>query len=309
MHKSLPQILLLVIALGLGLEILLLIKDDLSSEPAQQATSQTGEAEKTEVSELSKAPAPLPAAATLPSDETAVMAENALKTNDRAAAMQTEGSTIKAQVVAVNFTTISAGMAANISRLPLRDGDRFRRGAELVSFDCASQMAMLNKSKALLAIARRNAESNKRLLDLGYASVIEYENSNSEYERARSELSEAEATISKCKISAPFDGRVLELKARGQQFVQVGQPVMEIIDNRSLEIEFMAPSRLAATFDNSQFEILIDETGHKYPALVKQVGAQIDSVSQTIKVTAYLKGEFPEIKPGMSGTIYLPTGD
>lgn len=219
---------------------------------------------------------------------------------------ETELQPIRAQLSPITYTTIAAELGAKVQELPFREGENFKRGQKLVSFDCAAQQAQFQKSKASLSIAERNFSANKRLLALGSVGRIEYENSASEFQKAKAENDELAAIVAKCNIFAPFDGRVVEQKVRSQQFVQAGQPVLEILDSSALELEFIAPSKwspwLVSGYD---FSIKIDETGKSYPAKITRVGARIDSISQTVKVAAVINGDYNELSPGMSGTLEI----
>jgi len=217
-----------------------------------------------------------------------------------------EHQPIKAQLSAVNYTTITAELSEKILKLPFRDGQKFKKNDVLVKFDCGVQQAQHDKSKAQLSIAERNALTNEKLLKLGAAGRIEYENSLSEFEKVKAEVSELEVVLSRCITKAPFDGHVVEQRARVQQFVPSGQPILEIIDNSALELEFIVPSKWSSwLIENSQFNIHMDETDKDYPAKVTQVSAKIDPISQTIKVRAAIQGEFIELRPGMSGTVNI----
>jgi len=213
---------------------------------------------------------------------------------------------IRAQLSAINFTTITAELGEKILRLPVRDGQAFKKGDVLVQFDCGVQQAQLDKSKAQLNIAERNALTNERLFKLGAAGRIEFENSQSEFEKIKAEVAELNVVLSRCITRAPFAGHVVEQRAREQQFVSSGQPLLEIIDKGPLELEFIVPSKWAQwLLANTQFSIHIDETNNDYPAKVTQVSARIDPISQTIKVRAAIQGKFLELRPGMSGTVNI----
>ena len=213
---------------------------------------------------------------------------------------------IRAQLSAINYTTITAELNEKILRLPVRDGQRFKKGDVLVQFDCGVQQAQLDKSKAQLNIAERNALTNEKLFKLGAAGRIEFENSQSEFEKVKAEVSELDVVLTRCVTRAPFAGHVVEQKAREQQFVSSGQPILEIIDKGPLELEFIVPSKWGLwLFEKTQFSIHIDETEKDYPAKVTQVFARIDPISQTIKVRAALRGSFLELRPGMSGVVMI----
>ena len=112
--------------------------------------------------------------------------------------------------------------------------------------------------------------------------------------------------MSKCTVSAPFAGRVAEQKVREQQYVQPGQPLLEILDDSSLELEFIVPSRWLVWLKPGQaFHVAIDETGRTYPAKVQRIGARVDPVSQSVKLSAVVDGRFPELMAGMSGKVLM----
>lgn len=213
---------------------------------------------------------------------------------------------IRAQLSPVRYTTVTAELSARVKEIPVREGEGFKEGQRLVIFDCATQEAQLGKARAVYSIAERNFVTNKKLLELGSVGRIEFENSESEFQKAKAEVQELTAVVAKCVIRAPFQGRVVEQKVRPSQFVQSGQPVIDILDQSALELEFIAPSKWVTWLvPNYQFQVKVDETGKLYPAKITRVGAKIDSISQTVKIAAVVDGDFPDLAPGMSGTLEL----
>jgi multidrug resistance efflux pump len=122
----------------------------------------------------------------------------------------------------------------------------------------------------------------------------------------RAELNFNNATLAKCSMIAPFGGRIAEQKAREGQFLQPGQAVLDILDDSSLELEFIIPSRwLAWLKPGHKFQVRIDETQKAYPARIQRIGARIDPVSQSIKAIAVIDGQFADLVAGMSGKVEL----
>ena len=213
---------------------------------------------------------------------------------------------IRAQLSPVTYTTVASELAAKVDKFEFKEGESFKVGDVLVTFDCKTQQAQLQKSKATMMIAERNYLTNKKLLDLGSVGRIEFENSQSEYQKAKADADELGAVVAKCKVIAPFNGRVAEQKVRAQQFVQAGQPLLDILDSSALELEFIVPSKWSTWLINGyEFQVKVDETGKSYPAKITRVGARIDPVSQTFKVAAVVNGDFVELTPGMSGTVEI----
>lgn len=212
------------------------------------------------------------------------------------------GQSIRAQLLPRRYTTLAAEVGAKINRLPVPEGGRFNEGEVIVAFDCTIQAAQMQKAEAAYHAAKRTWEANARLAELNAVGKLELDVSKAEMEKSKAELDSSTAYVSKCTIEAPFGGRVAEQKAREQQFVQPGQALLEIIDDSALELEFIVPSRwLAWLRSGHRFRVRIDETGRTYPAKVQRIGARVDPVSQSVKISAVIDGQFPELIAGMSG--------
>jgi membrane fusion protein (multidrug efflux system) len=213
---------------------------------------------------------------------------------------------VRAQLAPRRYTTLAAEIGAKINRLPLPEGAAFKQGQMLVQFDCQLQQAQLNKADAALMAANTAWRGNQRLSDLNSVGKVELDVSKADALKAQAEVSANRALIGKCQIAAPFSGRIAEQKAREQQYVQPGQPLLEIIDDSQLELEFIVPSRwLAWVRTGTAFEVNIDETGKTYPAKVQRIAARVDPVSQSVKLSAVIDGRFGELAAGMSGKVLM----
>jgi len=220
--------------------------------------------------------------------------------------MALERQEIRAQLLPQRYTTLAAEVGARIASLPLPEGSRFARGQLLLAFDCSLQQAQLLKAQAEVAQAQATYRSNQRLAELNSVGQLELETSRAQLDRAQAEVQGQQTLLSKCEIKAPFDGRIAEQKAREQQFVQPGQPVLDILDDRVLELEFLVPSSWLVWLKVGHgLKVRIDETRKTYPARFVRIGARVDAVSQSIKVVAAIDGQYPELMAGMSGRIQV----
>ncbi|RXN90625.1 efflux transporter periplasmic adaptor subunit [Achromobacter aloeverae] len=222
-----------------------------------------------------------------------------------------ERQDIRAELVPRRYTTIAAEIGAKISRIDVPEGGRFKAGQTLVTLDCGLQQAQSQKARAALAAADRTYAANKRLAQLNSVGKVELEVSEAEANKARAEVSLAAIVLDKCRIEAPFNGRVAEQRVRPQQYVQPGQAMLEILDDSALELSFIVPSKWLIWLKPDQhFQVVIDETGKTYPAKVQRIGARVDPVSQSIKLTAVIDGNFSELMAGMSGKVLMapPSG-
>ncbi len=213
---------------------------------------------------------------------------------------------IRAQLTPRRYTTLAAEIGAKIQRLAVPEGGSFRAGEVLISFDCTVQQAQLDKAKAALGGTELTWRANQRLSELHSVGKVELDVSEAEVAKARAEVASNAAVLSKCRVAAPFAGRIAEQKVREQQYVQPGQALLEILDDSVLELEFIVPSKWMAWLKpRYAFQVRIDETGRSYPAKVQRIGARVDPVSQSIKLSAVIDGRFPELVAGMSGQVSL----
>ena len=213
---------------------------------------------------------------------------------------------IRAQLSPRRFTTLASELSAKVNRIMVKEGERFNAGQVLISLDCEMQAAQLQRAKASLHAAEKTYTANMRLAELHSVGKLELDTAEAEVAKSRADVTLINTTLHKCNIVAPFSGRVAEQKMREQQYVQAGQPILDIIDDSTLELEFIVPSRWLAWLKTGyKFQVKIDETGAVYPAKMTRLGARIDPVSQSIKVAAVIDGHFPALIAGMSGRIDL----
>ncbi len=216
---------------------------------------------------------------------------------------------VHAQLVPRHFTTLASDIPAEIEKITVREGERFADKQVLVKLDCMLQQAQLDEARATLAAAEKTRSVNRRLVELHSGGVLEADVASAEAAKARAKVQSAEVILSKCTISAPFGGRVVEQKAREHQYVQAGQPLLEILDDSILEVEFIAPSSwLAWLKAGASFQIAVDETGKSYPARIARIGARVDPVSHSVKVIGEVVGHFDELIAGMSGRVEIAPG-
>ncbi len=217
-----------------------------------------------------------------------------------------ERQDIRAQLMPRRYTTIAAEIPAKVSAIAVSEGGAFKAGQVLVSFDCSLQKAQLDKAQADLEGAEQTLQANLRLEQLNSVGRLELDLSKSALNKAKAEVGANQAVLSKCQVIAPFAGRVAEQKVREQQFVQAGQPLLDILDDSVLELEFLVPSVWLRWLKvGSAFDVQIDETRKTYPARLTRIGARVDPVSQSVKVAAAIHSKFPDLMAGMSGRVLL----
>ncbi|MGC2856220.1 efflux RND transporter periplasmic adaptor subunit [Novispirillum sp. DQ9] len=219
------------------------------------------------------------------------------------------GGDIRAQLVPVRATVLSAEIAGRVADLEVREGDRFDKGQKLVGFDCTLHRARLAKAEAQALEARKSQEVAARLDKLGSVSTLEVDVAAARLAAAQAEVSLTRAVVERCTITAPFAGRVADRKVSRHQSVAEGQELLDILDDSALEVEMIVPSRwLAWLAEGLPFTVTVEESGATHPAVLTRLGARIDAVSQSVKVFGRIEaamGGTVRLMAGMSGTAHL----
>jgi membrane fusion protein, multidrug efflux system len=211
-------------------------------------------------------------------------------------------SELRAQLNPLHSATLASEMAGRIDKIATRVGDRFHQGDLLILLDCAVPRAQMAKAQAVVTQAERTFEINRRLVAQKSMGQLEFDVAAAEVLKAKADLTGAEAVVSKCSVTAPFNGVTVERKAREFQYTTPGQPLLDIVDDHAFEIELIAPSLwLRWLKPGYAFQVRIDETGKIYPARVTRFGGRVDPVSQSVKVMGEITGDAPDLMAGMSG--------
>ncbi len=210
---------------------------------------------------------------------------------------------VRGLIKPVEKAVISSEIAAKINSIPFKAGDGFKKGSVLVDFDCSFYRADLASAEAEFKSKQNIYENNKQLLALNAISDIDVSISESEMEVARADRTMRALRVSQCKIKAPYNGRIIEVAVNEHETVPEDKELLSILNDSDLEIELIVPSNWLNWLKTGEpFSFLIDETGMTIEATVTKVGAVVDPVSQTVKLTARFKEQPEGVLSGMSGT-------
>ena len=213
---------------------------------------------------------------------------------------------IRGLVKPIRELTLSSNRIARISEINFKEGDSFKQGEKLVRFNCLQQRAEERAAEAEALAREAVFKNNQDLSKFNAVGSLELELSKSQYEKARADLNVLTVRNWDCVIKAPWTGRVTEVKAHTLEVVEPGREIMKILDDSSLEIEMIVPSKwLAWLQPGMNFPIIIDETGKSYESYISRIGARVDPVSQTLRIFASFKNNVPDVLAGMSGKAVL----
>jgi RND family efflux transporter MFP subunit len=202
--------------------------------------------------------------------------------------------------------TLSARVDGQIESIPVVFGQQFNEGDLLVKIRDTIYSAALARAGAILQAAARNFDMVSEMRGRADASEIDLENAKRDAAVASSAYRLAEEDLSSCVIAAPFPGRVLQVVVNEQESIQRQQPLMQIVDDRTLMAHFLMPQTLYSQLKQGmELQIDIPILNTTVPAKVERISAAFDSNSKTIEVYAEIDNSGDQFRVGMNGWLNL----
>ncbi len=213
---------------------------------------------------------------------------------------------------------VSSTVAANVKEYLIKEGERFSSGNTIARLDSRQYQQANLKAKAVLAEAKasmvfceRNAKRAEDLFARSAIGLQELEQCRLDRDsaEAKSQCAEAALRLSEldleaCELKAPFDGRLTKRIAKANEFVNAGQPLMEIIDDSSLLADMHLPSSMRDSLKiGDELEFKVDEKGLLRKGRVHEISGRIDYESRTFEVKALIDNKDRALSAGMSGSL------
>ncbi|MFP3938722.1 MAG: efflux RND transporter periplasmic adaptor subunit [Thermoanaerobaculia bacterium] len=201
-----------------------------------------------------------------------------------------------------------------VSAIPVAEGETVRRGQVLVRLDDRELAAQVEAAEATLERARTEAENlaarlerNRGLLEAGAISPQTLDDLESAHEAARARTEEAEANLrlarrrlEKTVIRAPFAGRLGERSFYAGDFLREGDPLMELVDDRPLRVEFDLPEAYLGRVEvGSPVRVEArSDPGRVVDGAVVFLSPRVDSETRTVRIEAEVPNPDGRLSPG-----------
>ncbi len=209
----------------------------------------------------------------------------------RPAAGADEALVLPARVTAREEVTGTARVAARLTGLPLREGDRFRAGQALATCDAPETRAALEGAQAGLAaatLARDLARKQEARMDSLYANRVaalrELEGAQADRRAAEAGWAQARAQVDQLRagttIEAPFDGVVVRRHTDVGATVGPGQPLLDIRSSAPGEITASVPETELARLHGARVEVQVGD-GPWTPATLSRVDGMTDFATRS----------------------------
>lgn len=209
------------------------------------------------------------------------------------------GFVLEGVVQAVNQTTVAAQASGRVLVLKVKAGDPVKAGQLLATIDDREAVVGNERSQAQTLQAEaeyRNAlthmERTRELQQKGFISKAALDTATTQLQAAQAAKDQARASSKLAgivqgyaRITAPYDGWVLQTHVQVGDLALPGAPVVTVYAPQPLRVEVQMPgSRSADARAAAQIRIEIEGPGNETHALIptaRQIIPSADPVSQT----------------------------
>ena len=228
-------------------------------------------------------------------------------------------------VVSPRVSALSTEVSGIIAEIDVELGDNVKKGAQILRLDSQIEALSLEAARASteqarheLDDARRRLEDARKLGEIQSASTVESIAAEVQIDVASLRRAEAEekrqaTRLERHRLRAPFAGLISRKLVEQGEWIQPGEPVVELVALDALHIDFQAPQSAYAKIDDStQLGIRLDALpGQQFNGRIERIIPMTDPLSRTFLIRASLDDTKARLAPGMSasGLLRLNSGE
>jgi membrane fusion protein (multidrug efflux system) len=204
------------------------------------------------------------------------------------------------------MTTVASEIAGKVVSADIPEGQGVERGHVLARLDDAEARAALAIAAARLKNARDRLARLESLRAKSVSSEQAFDDAKSEFDAAGGELEGAETRLQKTTIRAPFTGVLGLRQVNVGQYVEPGDPVVEITQVHPLELVFSLPQRHVSEIAVGQKVLgLVGLCEARFEGQVDAVDPRVDPATRSVRVHALVPNEKGSLYSGMSVRVRL----
>lgn len=193
-------------------------------------------------------------------------------------------------------------------KLNVKKGERVQKGQLLAEIDPRDFKIQLVTAKANYYQATEEAKRYEELYQRKGVSINDLEKIQMARDIAESKYQSAQNALKDTRLVAPFSGYIERKYVENFESVQVGVPIVSILDVSKMEVEAGIPESLVLKSNEFYgFECEFDVLKEKiFKARLKEIGKKASGHGQTYPITVIVDSKANQlIRPGMNATLHI----
>lgn len=202
---------------------------------------------------------------------------------------------------------IQPEIEGKVASVGFKEGDRVRKGDQLIELDRAILAAELARANATLNFAETEYRRANTLAGQGVGTGRAKEEAASALKIAEANAALAEARLQKTIIVAPFDGIVGLSDVTIGRFLHVGDRIVNLESIDPLKVDFRVPEVFLASLKVGQkISMTVDAfPGQSFIGEVYAIDPLVDVNGRAVKLRARVANPDGHLRPGLFARISL----
>lgn len=185
---------------------------------------------------------------------------------------------------------ISSELAGQIAAIYFKPGAYVKKGTLLIQLDGTVLKSELASANANLTLSETNYQRTSELAKRKLASAQAQDQALADLREKQNTVKAKQAQLEKLSLRAPFSGTLGSRQVSVGQYVKMGQPLVRLVANHKLRVEYNLPERyLPRLQEGQQVSITSDAfPDQTYQGVVNYIDPTVDKETRTIAVEALI---------------------
>ncbi len=212
-----------------------------------------------------------------------------------------------AEIESVHEAYVSPEVNGQIETIPVKEGDRVKKGRLLATLNADVLRDRLNELKTSLELASYTYQKQKALWDKHIGSELQYLQAKTNYESLQNKLATLQTQYNHTFIKSPIDGYVDAIDVKVGEMALPGQRMFHIVNLQKLYVNAqISEAYLPIVHEGDPVEV-------RFPAFpsillhkrVYRIGKVINKQSRTFKLQLKIDNPKNLLKPNLLGIIRI----
>ena len=210
------------------------------------------------------------------------------------------------ELEAVRQIQVAAEASGRVEKIYFQSGQYVHAGQILLKLNDAVEQGEIEQLKAKLKLHQAIYKRGHELAEMNAVAKEEVENALSNRDVTLGQIKQLNAKIQQKVIRAPFAGMIGIRKAHQGQYINIGEPIVSLVDTQNLLVNFNLDERIAPQIRQGQaLKVALDAfPNQSFNAHVTAIDPLI-SKSRTVQIQAQLPNSENRFKAGMFASVIL----
>ncbi len=202
--------------------------------------------------------------------------------------------------------TLSAETAGRLESLKVDLGDAVRKGQVLARVDYRLLKARVDQAEADHVLAHKTLDRMKHLRDRKAVAQQSVDEAIARDHLAEASLRLAQAQLSKSTIRAPVSGVVVGKRVDAGEYVNPGQPILDVTDMTSVKVRAQAPASLVDRLETGlPVRVQLPALAEAFEGRIELVVPVASGTSRTFEIRIELLDASRKIPVGLDARLAI----